>query len=200
MQGDNLVALKALLPYYARQVKCVYIDPPYNTGNERWVYNDNVNSPVIHEWLGHVVGREGETLDRHDRWLSMMYLRLAILRQLLREDGAIFISIDDNEEQALRYVMDELFGASNFVTTIIWQKVFAPQNTARHLEEDHDYVVVYARNADVWRPNLVVQSETATGRYKNSDNDPRGPWTSGDLQARNYYSEGTYPIAWRKSG
>ena len=132
VQGDNLVALKALLSYYARQVKCVYIDPPYNTGNEGWVYNDNVNSPVIREWLGHVVGREGETLDRHDRWLSMMYPRLAILRQLLREDGAIFISIDDNEVQALRYVMDELFGASNFVTTIIWQKVFAPKNTARH--------------------------------------------------------------------
>src|SRR3990172_1099101 len=194
VQGDNLVALKALLPYYAGQVKCIYIDPPYNTGNENWVYNDNVNSPVICEWLGKVVGKEGETLDRHDRWLCMMYPRLALLRQFLREDGAIFISLDDNEIQSLRYMMDEIFGASNFVATVLWQKVFAPKNTARHLSEDHDYIVVYARNANVWRPNLVARSDEAKGRYKNPDNDPRGPWTSGDLQARNYYSEGTYAI------
>ena len=194
VQGDNLVALKALLPYYAGQVKCIYIDPPYNTGNEGWVYNDNVNSPVIREWLGTTVGKEGETLDRHDRWLCLMYPRLALLRQFLSEDGAIFISIDDNEVQSLRYVMDEIFGATNFVATILWQKVFAPKNTARHFSEDHDYVVVYARNANVWRPNLVPRSDEAKSRYKNLDRDPRGPWTSGDLQARNYYSEGTYPI------
>ena len=194
VQGDNLVALKALLPYYAGQVKCIYIDPPYNTGNEGWAYNDNVNSPLIREWLGKVVGKEGETLDRHDRWLCMMYPRLALLRQFLREDGAIFISIDDNEVQTLRFVMDEIFGSSNFITTVLWQKVFAPKNTARHFSEDHDYVVVYAKSAEVWRPNLVPRSEEAKGRYKNSENDPRGPWTSGDLQARNYYSEGTYPI------
>ncbi len=102
VQGDNLVALKALLPYYAGQVKCIYIDPPYNTGNEGWMYNDNVNSPVIREWLGKVVGKEGETLDRHDRWLCMMYPRLALLRQFLREDGAIFVSIDDDELHSLR--------------------------------------------------------------------------------------------------
>ena len=194
VQGDNLVALKALLPYYAGQVKCISIDPPYNTGNEGWAYNDNVNSPVIREWLGKVVGKEGETLDRHDRWLCMMYPRLALLHQFLREDGAIFITIDDNEVQALRYAMDEIFGSSNFIATVIWQKVFAPKNTARHFSEDHDYVVVYARNANVWRPNLVRRSDHAKGRYKNPDKDPRGPWTSGDLQARNYYSEGTYPI------
>jgi len=194
VQGDNLVALKALLPYYAGQVKCIYIDPPYNTGNEGWVYNDNVNSPVIREWLGKVVGREGETLDRHDRWLCMMYPRLALLRQFLREDGAIFVSLDDNEIHTLRYAMDEIFGSTNFITTVLWQKVFAPKNTARHFSEDHDYVVVYTRNANVWRPNLVPRSEEAKERYKNPDNDPRGPWTSGDLQARNYYSEGTYPI------
>ncbi|MFZ1269200.1 MAG: site-specific DNA-methyltransferase, partial [Anaerolineae bacterium] len=194
VEGDNLVALKALLPTYAGQVKCIYIDPPYNTGNEGWVYNDNVNSPLIRAWLGKVVGKEGETLDRHDRWLCLMYPRLALLRQFLREDGAIFISIDDNEVQALRYVMDEIFGATNFITTIIWQKVFAPKNTARHFSEDHDYLVVYARNADVWRPNLVLRSEDAKSRYKNPDNDSRGPWASGDLQARNFYSAGTYPI------
>ena len=135
VQGDNLVALKALLPYYAGQVKCIYIDPPYNTGNEGWVYNDNVNSPVIREWLGKVVGKEGETLDRHDRWLCMMYPRLALLRQFLREDGAIFISIDDNEVQALRYLMDEIFGQHNFIATVIWQKVYTAKNSARHFSE-----------------------------------------------------------------
>ncbi len=126
VQGDNLHALKALLPRYAGQVKCIYIDPPYNTGNEGWVYNDNVNSPEIRKWLGEVVGKEGETLDRHDRWLCMMYPRLVLLRQFLREDGAIFVSIDDNEVAALRLVMDEIFGAKNFVATVLWQKVFAP--------------------------------------------------------------------------
>ena len=102
VQGDNLEALKALLPYYAGQVKCIYIDPPYNTGNEGWVYNDNVNSPEIRKWLGAVVGKEAEDLSRHDKWLSMMYPRLSLLREFLREDGAIFVSIDDNEVQNLR--------------------------------------------------------------------------------------------------
>jgi len=194
VQGDNLHVLKALLPRYAGQVKCIYIDPPYNTGNEGWVYNDNVNSPEIRRWLGEVVDKEGETLDRHDRWLCMMYPRLVLLRQFLREDGAIFVSIDDNEVANLRLVMDEIFGARNFVATVLWQKVFAPKNSARHFSEDHDYVVVYATNADRWRPNLIPRVEAATARYKNPDNDPRGPWTSGDLQARNYYSDGTYPV------
>jgi len=194
VQGDNLVALKALLPYYAGQVKCIYIDPPYNTGNEDWVYNDNVNSPVISEWLGKVVGKEGETLDRHDRWLCMMYPRLALLRQFLRPDGAIFVSIDDNEVQALRYVMDEIFGRSNFITTVLWQKVYSPKNSARHFSEDHDYIVVYAKNAEVWRPNLVARSEKQDAAYKNRDNDPRGPWKTSDLSARNPYSEGLYSV------
>ncbi len=194
VQGDNLIALKALLPYYAKQVKCIYIDPPYNTGNENWVYNDNVNSPEMKAWLGRTVGKEAEDLSRHDKWLCMMYPRLALLREFLRDDGAIFISIDDNEVQALRYVMDEIFGSSNFITTIIWQKVFAPKNTARHYSEDHDFIIMYAKNANIWLPNLITRSDAAKNRYKNPDNDPRGPWTSGDLQARNSYSEGTYPI------
>ena len=193
VQGDNLHALKALLPRYAGQVKCIYIDPPYNTGNEGWVYNDNVNSPEIRKWLGEVVGREGETLDRHDRWLCMMYPRLVLLRQFLRDDGAIFISIDDNEVATLRLLMDEIFGAKNFVATVLWQKIFSPKNSARHLSEDHDYIVVYASNADNWKPNLLPRGDDAKARYK-IDEDPRGPWTSGDLQARNYYSEGTYPV------
>ena len=192
--GDNLHALKALLPRYAGQVKCIYIDPPYNTGNEGWAYNDNVNSPEIRRWLGEVVGKEGETLDRHDRWLSMMYPRIILLKRFLRDDGAIFISIDDNEVAALRLLMDEIFGAKNFVATVLWQKIFSPKNSARHFSEDHDYVVVYAFNANAWKPHLLPRGFDATARYKNDDNDPRGVWTSGDLQARNYYSEGTYAI------
>jgi len=194
VQGDNLHALKALLPRYAGQVKCIYIDPPYNTGNEGWVYNDNVNSPEIRRWLGEVVGKEGETLDRHDRWLCMMYPRLVLLKQFLREDGAIFVSIDDNEMATLRLLMDEIFGAKNFIASVLWQKIFSPKNSARHFSEDHDYVVIYGKNADLWKPELLPRGEDAKARYKNPDNDPRGPWTSGDLQARNYYSEGTYSV------
>lgn len=194
VQGDNLHALKALLPRYAGQVKCIYIDPPYNTGNEGWVYNDNVNSPEIRRWLGEVVGKEGETLDRHDRWLCMMYPRLVLLKQFLREDGAIFVSIDDNEVATLRLLMDEIFGAKNFVATVLWQKVYSPKNSARHLSEDHDYVVIYASKADAWKPNLLPRTDEQNAAYRNPDDDPRGVWKTSDLSARNYYSAGTYPI------
>ena len=178
VEGDNLPALKALLPYYAGQVKCIYIDPPYNTGNERWVYNDNVNSPLIREWLGKAVGKEGETLDRHDRWLCMMYPRLALLRQFLREDGAIFISLDDNEVQALRYLMDELFGSYNFVANIIRQKKYARQNDSRLFSTSHDYIVAYAKSAATFRPNRISRTDEQVKGYKNLDGDPRGPWQS----------------------
>ncbi|MEW6554358.1 MAG: site-specific DNA-methyltransferase [Actinomycetota bacterium] len=194
VQGDNLIALKALLPFYAGKVKCIYIDPPYNTGNEKWVYNDAVNSPEIRSWLGKVVGGEAEDLSRHDKWLCMMYPRLSLLREFLREDGAIFISIDDNEVQSLRFIMDEIFGPRNFIATIIWQKIFSTKNTARHLSESHDYILLYARNADLWRPNLITRTEASHRRYKNLDDDPRGPWTSGDCSARNPYSAGIYSI------
>ena len=148
VQGDNLHALKALLPRYAGQVKCIYIVPPYNTGNEGWVYNDNVNSPEIRKWLGAVVGKEGETLDRHDRWLCMMYPRLMLLKQFLREDGAIFVSIDDNEVGNLRPLMDEVFGARNFITGFIWRKVDSPNDNKVPLTPDHEYVLAYARSKD----------------------------------------------------
>ena len=194
VQGDNLVALKALLPCYAGQVKCIYIDPPYNTGNEGWVYNDNVKSPLIQEWLHKVVGKEGETLDRHDRWLCMMYPRLKLLQRFLSQDGAIFVSLDDNEVQALRYVMDEIFGSPNFITTVLWQKVYSPKNSARHFSEDHDYIVVYAKDANTWRPNLVPRSEEQDAAYKNRDKDPRGLWKTSDLSARNPYSGGLYSV------
>ena len=122
IHGDNLEALKALLPEYEGRIKCIYIDPPYNTGNENWVYNDNVNSPKIRKWLGQVVGKESEDLSRHDKWLCMMYPRLVLLQKLLSKDGAIFISIDDNEQVNLKLLCDEIFGARNFVGDFIWQK------------------------------------------------------------------------------
>jgi len=185
VQGDNLVALKALLPYYAGQVKCIYIDPPYNTGNEGWVYNDNVNSPVIREWLGKTVGKEGETLDRHDRWLCMMYPRLALLRQFLRTDGAIFISLDDNEIGPLRLVMDEIFGAQNFATTFIWEKRTTRENR-RVFSFSHDFVLCYAKLLDAFEKvrGTLPLSEEVKGRYGNPDNDPRGPWQSISLNAQ----------------
>lgn len=194
IRGDNLEALKALLPRYEGRVKCIYIDPPYNTGNEGWVYNDNVNDPKIKKWLGEVVGKEGEDLSRHDKWLCMMYPRLKLLHRLLAEDGAIFISIDDVEFYNLRSICNEVFGEHNFITTVIWRKNFSPKSTAKHFSEDHDYILVFAKNADIWLPHKMPRTEKQNKAYKNPDNDPRGPWTSGDLAARNYYSKGLYSI------
>lgn len=153
VQGDNLHALKALLPRYAGQVNCIYIDPPYNTGNEGWVYNDNVNSPEIRKWLGEVVGKEGETLDRHDRWLSMMYPRLVLLKQFLREDGAIFVSIDDNEVGNLQALMREVFGASNEVATIVWEK--GKKGDSKLVSVTHEYIVAFARNKALLKERKV---------------------------------------------
>jgi adenine-specific DNA-methyltransferase len=192
VHGDNLKALKSLLPYYHRKVKCIYIDPPYNTGNEKWVYNDNVSSPMIQEWLGKVVDRED--LTRHDKWLCMMMPRLKLLREFLTDDGVIFVSIDDNEMHWLRGLMDEVFGEENFVATIIWHKVDSPKNTAQHLSEDHEYLVLYALRKESWRPNLLPRTEAMIERYKNPDNDSRGPWLLSDLAARNFYAQGRYSI------
>jgi adenine-specific DNA-methyltransferase len=144
IEGDNLLALKALLPTHAGRIKCIYIDPPYNTGNEGWVFNDNLTQPQFKEWIGQVVGKESEDACRHDKWCCMMYPRLQLLKELLRDDGAIFVSIDDNEVQNLRAVMDEIFGGNNFVATIIWEKVYSPKSSAKYLSENHDYIVVYA--------------------------------------------------------
>lgn len=194
IHGDNLEALKALLPEYEGRVKCIYIDPPYNTGNEGWVYNDNVNDPKLKKWLHQVVGKEGDDLSRHDKWLCMMYPRLQLLHKLLAEDGAIFISIDDNEQANLKLVMDEIFGESNFVSNIIWHKMDSPKNTAIHLSEDHEYIQLYAKNKKIWRPNKLPRTEKMIARYKNPDSDPRGPWLLSDLAARNFYNLGLYPI------
>lgn len=194
IHGDNLDALKALLPRYEGRVKCIYIDPPYNTGNEGWVYNDNVNDPKIKKWLGEVVGKEGEDLTRHDKWLCMMYPRLKLLQKLLAEDGAIFISIDDAEFYNLRSICNEVFGDHNFIATIIWRKNYSPKGTAKHFSEDHDYILVFGKSADIWLPHKMPRTEKQNKAYKNPDNDPRGPWKSSDLSARNYYSKGVYEI------
>ncbi|WP_170581928.1 site-specific DNA-methyltransferase [Ruegeria arenilitoris] len=194
VQGDNLEALKALLPYYAGKVKCIYIDPPYNTGNEGWVYNDNVASPEIKAWLGKVVGKEAEDLSRHDKWLCMMYPRLRLLREFLREDGVIFVSIDDDEHHRLRSLLDEVFRPQNFVASIIWQKKYAPQNDATWFSDSHDFLVVYANRKGDFTPNKLPRGETTGSMYKNPDNDPRGPWMSDNLSVKTYSAATDYPI------
>ena len=194
IHGDNLHALKALLPRYAGRVKCIYIDPPYNTGNEGWIYNDNVNSPLMQEWLRENAPVDNEDQQRHDKWLCMMWPRLHLLRDLLSDDGAIFVSIDDNEQHHLRMLMDDIFGEDNFIATIIWHKVDSPKNTALHISQDHESLHVYAKDSDLWRPNLLPRSSRMLDRYKNPDNDPRGPWLLSDLAARNPYSKGRYSL------
>jgi adenine-specific DNA-methyltransferase len=193
VHGDNLHALKALLPHYAGKVDCIFIDPPYNTGNENWSYNDNVNSPIMREWLSsNPINRED--MLRHDKWACLMYPRLKLLHELLSERGSLWMTLDDNEIHHARLILDDIFGAENFVATCIWQKNFSPKNTARQFSEDHDYLLVYAKNAAEWTPELLPRTEEMEARYSNPDKDKRGPWTSGDLSARNYYGEGTYPI------
>ncbi len=194
IHGDNLEALKALLPEYEGKIKCIYIDPPYNTGNEGWVYNDNVNDPKIKKWLGKVVGKEAEDLSRHDKWLCMMYPRLKLLQKLLAKDGAIFISIDDNEQANLRLICDEIFGQSNFINNVIWQKKFSPQNDARYFSDNHDFVVCYAKHKNDWERKLLPRTEEQNNRYTNPDNDPRGNWTSSDLTVKTYNSNTDYEI------
>lgn len=168
VQGDNLHALKALLPRYAGQVKCIYIDPPYNTGNEGWAYNDNVNSPEIRRWLGEVVGREGETLDRHDRWLCMMYPRLLLLKKFLREDGVIFVSIDDDEVQHLRVLMDEIFGERRRLATFVWRTDGNFDNQAK-IKNCHEYVLAYAINPDRFpHPKVIDPSVGSNSKLTRS--------------------------------
>ena len=202
IEGDNLEVLKLLQKSYHGKVKMIYIDPPYNTGNE-FIYPDNYREG-LDDYLRYSgqVSDEGlkqstntETSGRfHSKWLNMMYPRLFLARNLLHRDGVIFVSIDDNEVHNLRMLMNEVFGEENFIATVIWQKVYSPKNTARHFSEDHDYVVVYARDATKWTPRLLPRTEEMEARYSNPDDDPRGPWKSGDLSARNYYGVGTYSI------
>ena len=181
IHGDNLDALKALLPMYEGRVKCIYIDPPYNTGNEKWVYNDNVNDPHIKAWLGKVVGAEGEDLSRHDKWLCMMYPRLKLLQKLMAEDGVIFISIDDNELYNLKAICDEIFGSNSFVANVIWQKTYSPRNDALGIPYETDNILVYSKTSR-WFPNKLERTAAMDERHNSPDNDPI-PWQSGDVSA-----------------
>ena len=177
IHGDNLLALKSLLPRFEGRIKCIYIDPPYNTGNEGWVYNDNVTDSRISKWLGEVVGVEGEDLSRHDKWLCMIYPRLKLLQRLLAEDGVIFISIDDNEQANLRLVCDEVFGSRNFIAQMVWQKRTSP-DARRKISAGHEYILTYVKNIENAKEayNLLELSDEDKAKYKNPDNDPRGPW------------------------
>jgi hypothetical protein len=182
VEGDNLHALKALLPRYAGQVKCIYIDPPYNTGNEGWVYNDNVKAPEIVKWLGETVGKEAEDLTRHDKWLCMMYPRLVLLKQFLAEDGAILISIDDNEIASMRMLLDEVFGQRQHVATFIWNSAGHTDNQLE-VKVNHEYIVAYAKNRkklDITTavdPNTREESNLWNNRAENSitKNGPGNP-------------------------
>lgn len=194
IHGDNLEALKALLPEYEGKVRCIYIDPPYNTGNESWVYNDNVSDPRLKRWLGQVVGKDSEDLTRHDKWLCMMYPRLVLLHKLLAKDGAIFISIDDNEQSNLKLICDEIFGKGNFVNNIIWQKKYSPQNDARYFSDMHDFILCYTKDKPHWNRRLTPRSDEQNARYKNPDNDLRGSWKSSDLSVKTYSENYDYSI------
>lgn len=196
VHGDNLHALKSLLPRHAGQVELIFIDPPDNTGNEGWCYSDGVNSPIMKEWLS-TNPVDGDDMLRHDKWLCMMWPRLVLLRELLSETGSIWITLDDNEVHRARMVLDEIFGEQAFIANIVWQKNYSPKGTAQFFSEDHDHLLVVAKNRDMWRPNLLERTEDMDARYDNPDNDERGPWKSSDLSARNFYSEGTYPITCR---
>lgn len=178
IRGDNLEALKALLPRYEGCVKCIYIDPPYNTGNEGWVYNDNVNDPKIKKWLGEVVGKEGEDLTRHDKWLCMMYPRLKLLQKLLADDGVIFISIDEIEHRYLELVMDEIFGSANRIDTFVWQNNYGGGAKSNYVVHLHEYVLCFAKNiSTVGKIELPPDGNILKYyKYKDEKFDTRGPY------------------------
>ncbi|HTU48391.1 MAG TPA: site-specific DNA-methyltransferase [Bryobacteraceae bacterium] len=171
--GDNLLALKALEHEYTGKIKCVFIDPPYNTGSAFVHYDDGVE---------------------HSIWLSLIRDRLELIRSLLSEDGSLWMTIDDNEAHYLKVLGDEVFGRANFIANVIWQKRFAPNSTAQYISDSHDHVLVFAKKKSQWKRNLLPRDEKHNKGYKNLDNDPRGPWTSGDMSARNSYSAGIYPV------
>ena len=186
IEGDNLEVLKLLQSAYYRKVKMIYIDPPYNTGND-FVYADDFADPLSRykEVTAQTTKSNPETMGRfHTNWLNMMYPRLRLAANLLRDDGVIFISIDDSEVTNLRRLCDEVFGEENFVDTIIWEKRYSPQNAVQWFSESHDFILVYAKRKDLWFPNLLERTEEMNARYKNIDNDPRGPWKASDSTAQ----------------
>ena len=173
IHGDNLLALKALEQNYTNKIKCIYIDPPYNTGNAFEHYDDGIE---------------------HSLWLNLMKPRIELLRNLLKDDGSIWISIDDDECHYLKVLCDEVFGRKNFINNVIWEKKYSPQNDAKWLSDSHDHILVYAKNKEIWRPNLLPRTEEMDNRYKNPDNDPRGNWKSSDLSVKTYSANYDYPI------
>ncbi len=173
IKGNNLLALHAIKDKYAGKVKLIYIDPPYNTGNDSFMYNDRFN---------------------HSTWLNFIYNRLSIANELLSEVGSIWLNIDDDESHYLKVLCDELFGRENFIGNIIWEKKFSPQNDATFFSDMHDHILVYCKNIDKFKINLLARTEKMNERYKNPDNDPRGPWSSSDLTVRTYSKEYDYPI------
>ena len=186
IEGDNLEVLKLLQTAYYRKVKMIYIDPPYNTGND-FVYADDFADPLARykEVTQQTTKSNPETMGRfHTNWLNMMYPRLRLAANLLRDDGVIFISIDDGEVHNLRKLCDETFGEENFVTQLIWEKKFAPQNDDKYITAVHDYIILYAKNKLAWKPRLQPRTGAALDKFKNPDNDPRGVWTSGDLTSK----------------
>ena len=202
IEGDNLEVLKLMQKSYLSKVKLIYIDPPYNTGND-FIYPDNFSESLqtYLEYTGQVddagtkFGTNTDSDGRfHSKWMNMMYPRLYLARNLLRDDGVIFISIDDGEVDNLKKLCNEVFGEENFVGNVIWQKVYAPKSSARHFSEDHDYIMVFAKSAVTWTPGLLPRTDEQNDDYKNPDSDPRGRWKANNLSARNYYSKGTYSI------
>lgn len=173
IHGDNLLALKALEQDYSGQIKCIYIDPPYNTGSAFEQYEDGLE---------------------HSKWLSLMRNRLEVIYNLLAKDGSLWISLDDNEQAYCKVLCDEIFGRNNFVANVIWEKKFSPSNDAKWLSDSHDFILVYAKVKEFWRPNLLPRTEEMNSRYKNPDNDLRGPWTSGDCSVKTYSASCDYPI------
>lgn len=173
IHGDNLLALKALEQEYSGKIKCIYIDPPYNTGSAFEHYDDNIE---------------------HSTWLSLMKARLEILKNLLADNGSIWISLDDNEQAYCKILCDEIFGRNNFINNVIWEKKYAPQNDAKWLSDNHDFIMVYAKNKEIWHPNLLPRTEEMNALYKNLDNDPRGPWMSDNMTVKTYSETTDYPI------
>jgi adenine-specific DNA-methyltransferase len=202
IEGDNLDALKLLQETYLSKVKLVYIDPPYNTGRD-FIYDDDFSestrtylqrSNQVDEVGSRLVVNAESNGRFHSDWASMLRPRLKLAHTLLRDDGVIFVSIDDTEVANLRKLLDEVFGEHNFVAQIVWQKVYAPKNSAQWFSEDHDYIVVYARDKLMWRPERLARTEKMAARYKNPDNDARGPWKAENMSARNRYDAGVYAI------
>lgn len=202
IEGDNLDVLKCLKETYLHKVKMIYIDPPYNTGND-FVYEDDfaqsseeylANSGQFDE-QGNRMFTNAESNGRfHTDWLNMIYPRLKVARDLLTDDGVIFISIDDNEVENLRKVCDEVFGEQNFIATLIWERAFAPKNDAKFISSSHDYIVMCAKRIENFKIGRLERTQEANARYSNPDNDPRGVWTSGDMLVKTYNKSCDYPI------